>query len=81
MKRKTFLFLLFLRGFNLNLYIKIRSLLQLNYIFPKNNRFSNFLLNILQKNNKNEINIRKIAADRLLVLDYVKENCSDVFLP
>ena len=81
MKKKTFLFLFILKIFNNNIYFKIRSLLQLQYIYPKKNRFSSFLINIVKEKNNKESNLRKVAADRVLVRKYISSKTNSIVLP
>ena len=81
MKVKTFIFLFLFRSLSLRLYIKLRSIIQLKYVFPKKNTLSSFLLGILQNKNTNEKKLRRIFADRILVIDYVKQNTKDIFFP
>jgi len=81
MKILNLILLILTRPINLNAYIKIRSFLQLNYIKTKDDRFSTFLLSILKSNKSTEYYLRKVAADRIRVRDYVKKNCNEVLLP
>ena len=81
MKKKTFIFLFILKIFNNNIYFKIRSLLQLRYIYPEKNRFSSFLISILKKKNDKESKLRKVAADRVLVRNYICSKTNNIVLP
>ena len=81
MKVKTFIFLFLFRSLSLGLYIKLRSIIQLKYVFPKKNTLSSFLLGILKNKNTNEKKLRRIFADRILVIDYVRQNTKDIFFP
>ena len=81
MKKKTFLFLFILKIFNNNIYYKIRSFLQLRYIYPKKNRFSSFLISILKEKNNKESKLRKVAADRVLVREYISSKTEEIILP
>lgn len=81
MKILNLIFPLILRTINLNTYIKIRSFIQLKYIKIKEDRFSTFLLKILKGGELKEKKLRKIAADRIRVRKFIKENCDEVLLP
>ena len=81
MKIKTVIFLFLFRSLNLKLYTKLRSLIQLRYIFPKKNTLSSFLLEILQNKNDKENKLRRLFADRILVIDYVKQHSEDISFP
>ena len=80
MKILNIILLLILRILNLQSYIKIRSLFQLKYINLKEGRFSTFLLNIIRRRGCSESKLRIIAADRIKVRKFIKENCNNVLL-
>ena len=80
MKILNIILLLILRILNLQSYIKIRSLFQLKYINLKEGRFSTFLLNIIRRRECSESKLRIIAADRIKVRKFIKENCNNVLL-
>ena len=69
------------RSLSLRLYINLRSIFQLKYIFPKKNTLSSFLLQILVNKNDKENKLRRIFADRILVINYVKQNTEDINFP
>lgn len=81
MKLRTFTFLFLLRILNKKFYIKLRSFIQLGYIYPKEGSFSSFLLNILMDEKRKDRLLRIEVADRLKVRKYVGSNDQSLELP
>jgi hypothetical protein len=81
MKIKTFSILLILRILNKSLYIKLRSIFQLGYLFPKEGRFSTYLLKILLDENRKDKLLRIKVADRLKARKYVEIKDKSIKFP
>ena len=81
MKLKTFIILLSLRILNKTLYVKLRSILQLGYIFPKEGRLSTFLIKILIDEKREDRLLRIKVANRLKVRKYVELKDKSIEFP